>query len=94
MTTILGKPRNLSCHNRVVEGENDARWPCQRHEEHAQYQLVRRNFRGRNAPLAIAPERTARYIGDMDSRSNMIRSTTARLIAILSLGLLLRAART
>ena len=43
---------------------------------------------------ALAHEHNARYIVGMNSRSNLIRSTTARLIAIQSLGLLLRAART
>ncbi len=43
---------------------------------------------------AIAREHAAGYIADMNSRSNLTRFTTARLIATLSLGLLLRAART
>ena len=43
---------------------------------------------------AIAHKQAARYIVDMNSRSNFICFTTARLIATLSLGLLLRAART
>jgi len=43
---------------------------------------------------AIARKHTARYIAAMNSRSIMIRFITVRLIAILSLGPLLRAART